>query len=128
MPVKFTINRKCSHTAARLGTLETAHGKIETPAFMPVGTQATVKALTVGEVEEMGTGLILSNCYHLFLRPGIEIIARHGGLHRFMNWKGAILTDSGGFQIFSLGGMRKLDDNMITGFLLPHILTGQRIT
>jgi queuine tRNA-ribosyltransferase len=132
MPVKFTINRKCSHTAARLGTLETAHGKIETPAFMPVGTQATVKALTVGEVEEMGTGLILSNCYHLFLRPGIEIIARHGGLHRFMNWKGAILTDSGGFQIFSLGGMRKLDDNGVsfTSHIdgSTHYLTPERLT
>ncbi|MDZ4133297.1 MAG: tRNA guanosine(34) transglycosylase Tgt [Dethiobacteria bacterium] len=132
MPVKFTINRKCSHTAARLGTLETGHGKIETPAFMPVGTQATVKALTVGEVEEMGTGLILSNCYHLFLRPGIEIIARHGGLHRFMNWKGAILTDSGGFQIFSLGGMRKLDDNGVsfTSHIdgSTHYLTPERLT
>jgi queuine tRNA-ribosyltransferase len=132
MPVKFTINRKCFHTAARLGTLETAHGKIETPAFMPVGTQATVKALTVGEVEEMGTGLILSNCYHLFLRPGIEIIARHGGLHRFMNWKGAILTDSGGFQIFSLGGMRKLDDNGVsfTSHIdgSTHYLTPERLT
>lgn len=132
MPVKFTINQKCSHTAARLGTLETAHGKIETPAFMPVGTQATVKALTVGEVEEMGTGLILSNCYHLFLRPGIEIIARHGGLHRFMNWKGAILTDSGGFQIFSLGGMRKLDDNGVsfTSHIdgSTHYLTPERLT
>lgn len=132
MPVKFTINRKCSHTAARLGTLETAHGKIETPAFMPVGTQATVKALTVGEVEEMGTGLILSNCYHLFLRPGIEIIARHGGLHSFMNWKGAILTDSGGFQIFSLGGMRKLDDNGVsfTSHIdgSTHYLTPERLT
>ena len=132
MPVKFKINQKCSHTAARLGTLETAHGKIETPAFMPVGTQATVKALTVGEVEEMGTGLILSNCYHLFLRPGIEIIARHGGLHRFMNWKGAILTDSGGFQIFSLGGMRKLDDNGVsfTSHIdgSTHYLTPERLT
>lgn len=132
MPIKFTIDRKCSLTAARLGTLETAHGKIETPAFMPVGTQATVKALTVGEVEEMGTGLILSNCYHLFLRPGIEIIARHGGLHRFMNWKGAILTDSGGFQIFSLGGMRKLDDNGVsfTSHIdgSTHYLTPERLT
>ncbi len=132
MPIKFTISRKCTRTAARTGMLETAHGMIQTPAFMPVGTQGTVKAMTVRELEEMGTGLILSNCYHLFLRPGIEIIARHGGLHRFMNWSGALLTDSGGFQIFSLGGLRKIDDqgvaftSHIDGKM--HFLTPERVT
>ncbi len=132
MPVKFTINRQCPQTAARSGSLYTGHGTIQTPAFMPVGTQGTVKAITVGELEEMGTGLILSNSYHLFLRPGVEVIARHGGLHRFMNWSGAILTDSGGFQIFSLGGLRKIDDqgaaftSHIDGKL--HFLTPERVT
>ena len=132
MPVKFSITRKCSHTSARTGTLETAHGTIKTPAFMPVGTQGTVKAITVGELDDMGTVLILSNCYHLFLRPGAEIIARHGGLHRFMNWRGAILTDSGGFQIFSLGGLRKLSDEGVTFTShidgATHFLTPERVT
>ncbi len=132
MPIKFTINRKCPQTAARSGDLETAHGTIQTPAFMPVGTQGTVKAVTVRELEEMGTGLILSNTYHLFLRPGVEIIARHGGLHRFMNWSGALLTDSGGFQIFSLGGLRKIDDQGVafTSHIdgRTHFLTPERVT
>jgi queuine tRNA-ribosyltransferase len=100
LPVKYSLIKQCQFSGARLGTLETLHGLLETPAFMPVGTQGTVKAITTGELEEMGTGLILSNCYHLFLRPGVEIIARHGGLHRFINWQGAILTDSGGFSGF----------------------------
>ncbi len=132
MPVHYSITRNCPQTAARLGELKTRHGIIRTPAFMPVGTQGTVKALTNRELEEMGTGLILGNCYHLFLRPGIEIIARHGGLHRFMNWTGSLLTDSGGFQIFSLGGLRKIDDrgvsftSHIDGKL--HFLTPERVT
>lgn len=132
MPIKFTITQKCPDTRARLGTLQTAHGTIKTPAFMPVGTQGTVKAITVEELGEMGIGLILSNCYHLFLRPGIEVIARHGGLHRFMNWDGAILTDSGGFQIFSLGGLRKIDDQGVTFTShidgSTHFLTPERVT
>ncbi len=132
MAIKFEITRECRQTAARRGELHTAHGLIQTPAFMPVGTQGTVKALISGELEEMGTGLILSNCYHLFLRPGVEIIARHGGLHRFMNWRGAILTDSGGFQIFSLGGLRKLDDRGVafTSHIdgTTHFLTPERVT
>ncbi|MFO7951923.1 MAG: tRNA guanosine(34) transglycosylase Tgt [Bacillota bacterium] len=132
MPIKFRLHRHCSNTAARRGTLETDHGKVETPAFMPVGTQGTVKAIITGELEEMGTGLILGNCYHLFLRPGVEIIARHGGLHRFMNWSGSILTDSGGFQIFSLGGLRKLDDEGVafTSHIdgSKHFLTPERVT
>lgn len=132
MPLKFSITAKCSHSSARLGRLETAHGTIETPAFMPVGTQGTVKAITFGELEEIGAKLILGNCYHLFLRPGVEIIARHGGLHRFMNWKGAILTDSGGFQVFSLGGLRRLDDRGVafTSHIdgATHFLTPERVT
>ncbi len=132
MPVQFTITRDCPHTDARMGELKTNHGMIETPAFMPVGTQGTVKALTVDELAEMGTGMILSNCYHLFLRPGVELIARHGGLHRFMNWSGSILTDSGGFQVFSLGGLRKLDDRGVafTSHIdgSKHFLTPERVT
>jgi len=132
MSVYFSSSRKCTRTAARLGELRTGHGTIPTPAFMPVGTQGTVKAISVRELEEMGTGLVLGNCYHLFLRPGVEIIARHGGLHRFMNWSGALLTDSGGFQIFSLGGLRKIDDrgvsftSHIDGRM--HFLTPERVT
>jgi len=129
--MRFNITRKCPQTAARTGELYTAHGLIITPAFMPVGTQGTVKAITVGELEDMGTGLILSNCYHLFLRPGVELIARHGGLHNFMNWRGAILTDSGGFQVFSLGGLRKLDDRGVsfTSHIdgSTHFLTPERV-
>ncbi|MFO8192756.1 MAG: tRNA guanosine(34) transglycosylase Tgt [Bacillota bacterium] len=130
MAVKFALIKKCSATAARSGLLETGHNVIETPAFMPVGTQGTVKGLTVDELEQLGAGLILGNCYHLFLRPGVEIIARHGGLHSFMNWKGSILTDSGGFQVFSLGGLRKVEDEGVefTSYIdgSRHYLTPER--
>jgi queuine tRNA-ribosyltransferase len=95
---------------ARRGRLHTAHGVIDTPAFMPVGTQATVKALTPQEVGELGAQVLLGNTYHLALRPGAERIARLGGLHRFMGWEGAILTDSGGFQVFSLDHLVKVSD------------------
>ncbi len=131
LPVKYSLIKQCQFSGARLGTLETSHGRVDTPAFMPVGTQGTVKAITPGELETMGTGLILSNCYHLFLRPGVEVIARHGGLHRFSNWRGAILTDSGGFQIFSLGGMRKVSDDgvLFTSHIdgSAHFLTPERV-
>ena len=93
---------------ARLGRLTTAHGVVETPAYMPVGTQATVKAMDPRELREVGTQIILGNTYHLSLRPGMEIMAAAGGLHRFMNWEGPILTDSGGFQVFSLAKIRKV--------------------
>ncbi len=131
VPLKYNLIKKCFNTAARLGSLQTTHGVIQTPAFMPVGTQGTVKALSVEELAEMGTKLILGNCYHLFLRPGVEVIARHGGLHRFMNWDGSILTDSGGFQVFSLGGMRKVDDQGVTFTShidgATHYLTPERV-
>src|SRR5262245_22703978 len=99
-----------THTdgAARRGILTTAHGEIETPVFMPVGTQGAVKALTAQHLEEIGASIILGNTYHLMLRPGDELIARRGGLHRFIGWKGPILTDSGGYQVFSLAEPRKL--------------------
>jgi queuine tRNA-ribosyltransferase len=99
---------------ARRGRLHTAHGVIDTPAFMPVGTQATVKALTPDEVRELGAQVLLGNTYHLALRPGAERIARLGGLHRFMGWEGSILTDSGGFQVFSLDHLVKVSDDGAT--------------
>jgi len=97
-------------TGARCGRLTTPHGIIETPAFMPVGTAATVKALTQEALEELGAGIILANTYHLYLRPGHELIRKLGGLHPFMSWRGAILTDSGGYQVFSLADLRKISD------------------
>jgi queuine tRNA-ribosyltransferase len=97
-------------TGARRGKLATPHGDFETPAFMPVGTAATVKGLTQGALEELGAGIILANTYHLYLRPGHELIRKLGGLHRFMSWPRAILTDSGGFQVFSLADLRKITD------------------
>jgi queuine tRNA-ribosyltransferase len=99
---------------ARLGRLETPHGGIDTPQFMPVGTQATVKSLTPADLRAAGTQVILANTYHLSLRPGHERIARLGGLHRFMGWDGPILTDSGGFQVFSLAHLRRVDDDGVT--------------
>lgn len=96
--------------AARCGRLETLHGVIETPVFMPVGTAATVKTMTPRDLEELGARIVLSNTYHLYLRPGHDLVRRMGGLHRFMSWNGALLTDSGGFQVFSLGGAAEASD------------------
>jgi len=112
--LKFRIIKKDKFSAARLGEMETPHGKISTPVFMPVGTQATVKAMTPEELIELGTEIILSNTYHLYLRPGPEIIREAGGLHAFMHWERPILTDSGGFQVFSLASLREVDDRGVT--------------
>ena len=132
MSISFKVLAACPDTGARLGLLETAHGTIETPAFMPVGTQGTVKGITVEELAELQAAMILGNCYHLYLRPGIEVIARAGGLHKLINWRGGILTDSGGFQIFSLGGMCRLDDDGVTFQShidgSTHYLTPERVT
>ncbi|OAG28098.1 tRNA guanosine(34) transglycosylase Tgt [Thermodesulfatator autotrophicus] len=106
----FQIEKKCPQTGARTGFLFTRRGVIETPVFMPVGTQASVKTLTPEEVSGLGARIILANTYHLFLRPGHELIARHGGLHRFMNWPRSILTDSGGYQVFSLAKLCKIEE------------------
>jgi len=95
---------------ARLGVLETAHGAIDTPVFMPVGTYGAVKGMAPDELRGLGAQIVLGNTFHLWLRPGLEVIAAHGGLHRFMGWDGPILTDSGGFQVFSLGEMRKISE------------------
>lgn len=104
----------CPHTGARAGELVTPHGVIETPVFMPVGTQATVKAMTPEELVELGAQIILSNTYHLYLRPGADLVAEAGGLHDFMRWQGPILTDSGGFQVFSLSALRQITDEGVT--------------
>jgi queuine tRNA-ribosyltransferase len=95
---------------ARRGVLELAHGRVDTPAFMPVGTYGTVKAMSPEELEALGAQIVLGNTFHLWLRPGLDVIARHGGLHRFMGWSRPILTDSGGFQVFSLGALRKISE------------------
>lgn len=114
MTIKFSLLQKDTSCKARLGLLHTPHGTVETPIFMPVGTQAAVKTMTPEEVKEVGGRLILSNTYHLYLRPGHELIREAGGLHRFMNWDGPILTDSGGFQVFSLGPLRKISEEGVT--------------
>jgi queuine tRNA-ribosyltransferase len=119
---KFTLIKEDGH--ARLGRVTTPHGSFDTPAFMPVGTRASVKALTPEELVDMGAGIILANTYHLFLRPGHDVIRELGGLHRFMNWKGPILTDSGGFQVFSLGKFRKIEEG---GVSFASHLDGTRI-
>ena len=107
---RFTLIKKDSRSEARLGRLETAHGMIETPCFMPVGTQGTVKAVLPRDLKEMGCQILLGNTYHLHVRPGAELIKELGGLHKFMGWDGPILTDSGGYQVFSLGATRKLSE------------------
>ncbi len=110
----FKVTAKSSECFARTGFFFTPHGKIETPIFMPVGTRASVKGLAPEEVADAGAQIILANTYHCFLRPGADIVAQAGGLHKFMNWHGPILTDSGGFQVFSLENLRKLDDDGVS--------------
>src|ERR1700728_549852 len=113
--ITFELLAECPETRARAGILHTAHGDIPTPVFMPVGTQATVKGLTQRDLaEELRAPIILANTYHLFLRPGHELIRELGGLHRFMSWPNALLTDSGGYQVFSLSGLRKITDEGVT--------------
>ncbi|HDT15168.1 MAG TPA: tRNA-guanine transglycosylase, partial [Firmicutes bacterium] len=104
----FTLKHKYKN--ARSGILKTPHGAVKTPVFMPVGTQATVKIMTPDDLYDAGADIILGNTYHLFLRPGLDIIQKAGGLHKFMNWKRPILTDSGGFQVYSLSEFRKITE------------------
>ena len=108
--IRYELLHTCKQTGARLGIVHTPHGSFETPAFMPVGTQATVKTMSPEELKEMNAGIILSNTYHLWLRPGNDIVKEAGGLHKFMNWDRPILTDSGGFQVFSLSQFRKIEE------------------
>ena len=107
----FEIIKECPDTGARAGIFHTPHGDIETPIFMPVGTQATVKGLKPEDLNELGAQIILSNTYHLYLRPGADIVKRAGGIHKFMNWNKPVLTDSGGFQVFSLSKLRKVTED-----------------
>jgi queuine tRNA-ribosyltransferase len=110
---QFHLDAVDDETGARVGRWVTPHGVVETPAFMPVGTLATVKGLMPEQLRDAGTQMLLANTYHLALRPGAEVVAEMGGLHRFMNWQGPILTDSGGFQVFSLARLTKLDDRQV---------------
>jgi len=110
MAIKYELIKVCKQSGARLGRIHTPHGIIDTPTFMPVGTQATVKTMSPEELKQMDAQIILSNTYHLFVRPGHEIVRQAGGLHKFMNWDRPILTDSGGFQVFSLSDMRKIKE------------------
>ncbi len=111
---EFSFDLQASDGRARAGVFHTPHGPLATPVFAPVGTQATVKAVTPRDLSKLGATLVLANTYHLMLRPGDELIARQGGLHTFMSWDGPILTDSGGFQVFSLSELRRIDDDGVT--------------
>ena len=122
--VTYEHIKTCKQTGARLGIFHTPHGSFETPAFMPVGTQATVKTMSPEELKEVGAGIILSNTYHLWLRPGQDIVEEAGGLHKFMNWDRPILTDSGGFQVFSLSEFRKIKEE---GVHFRHHLNGSKL-
>ncbi|GAD12660.1 queuine tRNA-ribosyltransferase [Geobacillus kaustophilus GBlys] len=123
-PIRFELIKTCRQTGARLGILHTPHGSFETPMFMPVGTLATVKTLSPEELKEMGAGVILSNTYHLWLRPGHDIVEEAGGLHAFMNWDRGILTDSGGFQVFSLSEFRRIEEE---GVYFRNHLNGDKL-
>ncbi|KYD15305.1 tRNA guanosine(34) transglycosylase Tgt [Saccharococcus caldoxylosilyticus] len=123
-PIRFELIKTCRQTGARLGILHTPHGSFETPMFMPVGTLATVKTLSPEELKEMGAGVILSNTYHLWLRPGPDIVQEAGGLHSFMNWDRGILTDSGGFQVFSLSEFRRIEEE---GVYFRNHLNGDKL-
>ena len=112
--ITYELIKKDEETGARAGIIHTPHGSFPTPIFMPVGTQASVKGVSPDELKDLGAGIILSNTYHLFLRPGMELIKEAGGLHKFMHWDRAILTDSGGFQVFSLGELRKITEEGVT--------------
>ena len=107
----FTVDKSCNKTSARIGSIKTDHGIIDTPAFMPIGTYAAIKTLSTDEIKKLNYNLILSNTYHLYLRPGIKILEQFKGLRHFMDWDGAILTDSRGYQIYSLSDLRKIDEN-----------------
>jgi len=133
LPISFTITARVAGSGARTGTITTEHGELQTPAFMPVGTSASVKGIWPDQLREMGYECVLSNTYHLYLRPGHERIRALGGLHRFMGWTGTILTDSGGFQIFSLSALRKVSEDGVSfrshidgslHFLSPELAVG----
>lgn len=122
--IKYRLIKKEKHTGARLGEIVTPHGTFKTPMFMPVGTQASVKTIAPEELKEMGAGIILSNTYHLWLRPGEDIVEKAGGLHKFMNWDRGVLTDSGGFQVFSLAKLRDISED---GVAFKSHLSGEKL-
>ncbi len=124
MPFSFDLIKKDTASSARLGKITTPHGGINTPVFMPVGTQASVKTLSPGDLVDVGAEIILSNTYHLFLRPGHELVKEFGGLQQFMGWRRPVLTDSGGFQVFSLAELRKITEEGVT--FQSHIDGGAR--
>src|SRR6195256_3324649 len=107
----FEVVARCAGTKARVGRLKTPHGVVDTPVFAPVGTQGSVKTLLSQDLEKLRIQLILGNTYHLYLRPGVEVIEKAGGLHKFMGWNGAILTDSGGYQVFSMEQLRRISED-----------------
>ncbi|HMO21472.1 MAG TPA: tRNA guanosine(34) transglycosylase Tgt, partial [Candidatus Melainabacteria bacterium] len=109
--IKYELVAECPWSGARAAVLTTPHGRIETPVFMPVGTNAAMRAMTFDDVERCGAEIVLSNAYHLYLRPGHELVKKAGGLHGFMKWQKPILTDSGGFQVFSLDSLRRITDD-----------------
>ncbi|WP_278319917.1 tRNA guanosine(34) transglycosylase Tgt [Latilactobacillus sakei] len=122
--IKYRLIKKEKHTGARLGEIVTPHGTFKTPMFMPVGTQASVKTMAPEDLKEMGAGIILSNTYHLWLRPGEDIVEKAGGLHKFMNWDRGVLTDSGGFQVFSLAKLRDISEE---GVAFKSHLNGEKL-
>ena len=122
--IKYRLIKKEKHTGARLGEIITPHGTFKTPMFMPVGTQASVKTMAPEDLKEMGAGIILSNTYHLWLRPGEDIVEKAGGLHQFMNWDRGVLTDSGGFQVFSLAKLRDISED---GVAFRSHLSGEKL-
>src|SRR3989344_2459206 len=124
--MRFTVEKKLKGTLGRAGVLETVHGEIHTPAFVPVGTKASVKALTPEQVQGLGAEVVLANTYHLYLQPGDELVAKAGGLHSFMNWSGPIITDSGGFQVFSLGAAYGKEISKVTKVTDPSLLIPER--
>ncbi|MCP8616988.1 tRNA guanosine(34) transglycosylase Tgt [Salirhabdus salicampi] len=124
MAITYEFIKECKQTGARLGRVHTPHGSFETPVFMPVGTLATVKTMSPEELKEIGANIILSNTYHLWLRPGEDIIEEAGGLHNFMNWDGSILTDSGGFQVFSLSDLRNITEE---GVHFRNHISGEKL-
>ena len=124
MAIKFEVIHVCKQSGARLGKLTTPSGVFETPIFMPVGTQATVKTLDVDEIKEVSEGLILANTYHLWVQPGVDVIKAHGNVKKMMNWNHALLTDSGGFQVFSLAKLRDIHEE---GVYFKHHKSGERL-
>ncbi|MRH43004.1 tRNA guanosine(34) transglycosylase Tgt [Aquibacillus halophilus] len=122
--ITYELIKTCKQTGARLGKVTTPHGTFETPIFMPVGTLATVKTMSPEDLKEMGADIILSNTYHLWLRPGEDIVEEAGGLHKFMNWDGSILTDSGGFQVFSLSDLREIEES---GVHFRNHISGEKL-